>query len=137
MRRILIVDSDPRICQAIHETLSVIRHVVFFAFDAVSAVSEARKHNPDLIIVDLSLPAGSGLLVVERLRGFTAFLRTPIIMIAERGARLEAERVYAAGANVFLPKPVSRHLLLHHAGRLMPTEQPQDTWGEAPQTLAK
>lgn len=56
MRRILIVDGDPRICQAIHETLSVIRHVVFFAFDAVSAVSEARKHNPDLIIVDLNLP---------------------------------------------------------------------------------
>jgi DNA-binding response OmpR family regulator len=137
MKRILIVDSDPRVCQAIHETLSVIRHVVFFAFDAVSAVSEARKHNPDLIVVDLSLPAGRGLLVVERLRLLTAFLRTPIIMIAERGARLEAERVYAAGANAFLPKPVSRHLLLHHAGRLLPTEQPQDAWRDAPQTAAK
>ena len=137
MKRILIVDSDPRVCQAIHETLSVIRHVVFFAFDAVSAVSEARKHNPDLIVIDLSLPAGRGLLVVERLRLLTAFLRTPIIMIAERGARLEAERVYAAGANAFLPKPVSRHLLLHHAGRLLPTEQPQDAWRDAPQTAAK
>jgi DNA-binding response OmpR family regulator len=137
MKRILIVDSDPRVCQAIHETPSVIRHVVFFAFDAVSAVSEARKHNPDLIAVDLSLPAGSGLLVVERLRLLTAFLRTPIIMIAERGARLEAERVYAAGANAFLPKPVSRHLLLHHAGRLLPTDQPQDAWRDAPQTAAK
>ena len=53
MRRILIVDSDPRVCQAIHEILSAIRHVVFFAFDAVRAISEAREHNPDLIIVDL------------------------------------------------------------------------------------
>ena len=68
MKRILVVDSDPRVCQAIHKTLSVMPHVVFFAFDAITAVSEARKHNPDLVIVDLSLPAGSGLLVVERLR---------------------------------------------------------------------
>src|SRR5271169_6564968 len=128
MKRVLVVDSDPRVCEAIHKTLSVMPHAVSFAFDAVAAVSEARKHNPDLIIVDLSLPAGSGLLVVERLRGFTVFLRMPIIMIAERGARLEAERVYGAGVNVFLPKPISRRLLLHHAGRLLPSEQPQDAW---------
>jgi DNA-binding response OmpR family regulator len=116
MRRILIVDSDPRVCQAIHEILSAIRHVVFFAFDAVRAISEAREHNPDLIIVDLSLPAGGGLSVVERLRALTAFLRTPIIVIAERGARMETERVYAAGANVFLPKPISRQLLFAACG---------------------
>ena len=38
------------------------------------------------MIVDLSLPAGSGLLVVERLRALTAFVQMPIIVIAERGA---------------------------------------------------
>jgi DNA-binding response OmpR family regulator len=137
MKRVLVVDSDPRVCEAIHKALSVMPHAVSFAFDAVAAVSEARKHNPDLIIVDLSLPAGSGLLVVERLRALTAFMRTPIIVIAERGARLETERVFEAGANAFLPKPLSRHLLLHYVGRLLPTEQSQGAWMDATQPMAK
>ena len=137
MKHVLVVDSDPRVCQAIQKTLSVMPHAVSFAFDAITAVSEARKHNPDLVIVDLSLPAGSGLLVVERLRALTAFMRTPIIVIAERGARLETERVFESGANAFLPKPLNRQLLLQYVGRLLPTEQPTGVWADATQPLAK
>jgi DNA-binding response OmpR family regulator len=137
MKRVLVVDNDPRVCQAIHQILSVMPHAVSFAFDAITAVSEARKHNPDLIIIDLSLPAGSGLLVVERLRALTAFIQTPIIMIAERGARLETEHVFEAGANAFLPKPLSRPLLLHYVGSLLLTEQPQGVWMDATQPMAK
>ena len=135
MKRILIVDSDPKVCQAIQKALSVKACAVFFAFDAVAAVSEARKHNPDLMIVDLSLPAGSGLVVVERLRALPAFARMPIIMIAERGARLETERVFEAGANAFLPKPLNPHLLLSYVGRLLPREQMQSAGVEAVQSL--
>jgi len=135
MKRILIVDSDPKVCQAIQKALSVKACAVFFAFDAVAAVSEARKHNPDLMIVDLSLPAGSGLVVVERLRALPAFARMPIIMIAERGARLETERVFEVGANAFLPKPLNPHLLLSYVGRLQPREQMQSAGVEAVQSL--
>jgi DNA-binding response OmpR family regulator len=77
MKRVLVVDNDPRVCQAIHQILSVMPHAVSFAFDAITAVSKARKHNPDLIIIDLSLPAGSGLLVVERLRALRLLCRHP------------------------------------------------------------
>jgi two-component system, OmpR family, alkaline phosphatase synthesis response regulator PhoP len=135
MKRILIVDSDPKVCQAIQKALSVKACTVFFAFDAVAAVSEARKHNPDLLIVDLSLPAGSGLVVVERLRALPAFARMPIIMIAERGARLETERVFDAGANAFLPKPLHSQLLLSYVGRLLPREPMQSAGLEAVQSL--
>jgi DNA-binding response OmpR family regulator len=135
MKRILIVDSDPKVCQAIQKTLAVKAYAVSFAFDAVTAVSEARKHNPDLMIVDLSLPAGSGLVVVERLRALADFTRMPIIMIAERGARLEAERVFQAGANAFLPKPLNPHLLKDYVGRLLPAQPIQSVGLEAAQTL--
>src|ERR1700743_3071890 len=135
MKRILIVDSDPKVCQAIQKALSVKACAVFFAFDAVAAVSEARQHNPDLMIVDLSLPAGSGLVVVERLRAMPDFARMPIIMIAERGARLEAERALQVGANAFLPKPLSLQLLLSFVGNLLPREQTQNVGFEAVQSL--
>jgi two-component system alkaline phosphatase synthesis response regulator PhoP len=137
MKRVLVVDSDPRVCQAIHKTLSVMSPAVFFAFDAVTAITEARRHNPDLMIVDLSLPAGSGLLVVERLRALTAFMRTPIIMIAERGARLEANSVFDSGANAFLPKPLNPNLLLDHVARLLTADERQTVWRDIAQPLAR
>jgi len=137
MKRVLVVDSDPRVCQAIYKTLSVMSHAVSFAFDAVTAIAEARKCNPDLIIVDLSLPAGSGLLVVERLRGLSAFMRTPMIVIAERGARLETERVFDAGANAFLPKPLNPNVLLDYVARLLAADERRGVWREGVQPLAK
>jgi DNA-binding response OmpR family regulator len=137
MKRILVVDSDPRVCQAIHKTLSIMSPVVSFAFDAITAIAEARKQNPDLVIVDLSLPGGSGLLVVERLRLLSAFMRTPIIVIAERGARMEAERVLEAGANAFLPKPLKPAFLLQYVGMLLATGERQAVWREITQPLAK
>jgi two-component system alkaline phosphatase synthesis response regulator PhoP len=137
MKRVLVVDSDPRVCQAIHKTLSVISVSVFFAFDAITAISEARKHNPDVIIVDLSLPAGSGLLVVERLRMLSAFMKTPILVMAERGARLEAEHVFEAGANAFLPKPLNPNLLLQYVGKLLATEDRQTIWRDVVHSLGR
>lgn len=133
MKRILIVNSDPQVCMAIHKAITVVPHVAFFAFDAVSAISEARTCQPDLIIIDFRLPAGDGLMVVERLRALSGFRWTSIIMIAEREARLEAQRALDAGANAFLPKPLSRDLLLQHVGRLLPTERPQGAWLESAQ----
>lgn len=123
MKRILVVDSDPRMCQAIYKVLAGISCSVVFAFDAVAAVTEARKHNPDLMIVDLSLPAGSGLVVVERLRSLASHATVPIIVMAERGARLEAEKVFNAGANAFLPKPLNPRLLLHYVNSLLPSQE--------------
>lgn len=121
-KRILVVDSDPKVCRGIQKILTVTRHTVYFAFDAVAALSEARRHGPDLVIVDLSLPAGSGLVVVERMRVLADLARIPVIMIAERGARLQAGTVYQAGANAFLPKPLDPYVLLDYVGRFLPTE---------------
>jgi DNA-binding response OmpR family regulator len=130
-KRIMVVDNDPKVCRGIQKILAITRHSVYFAFDAVTAVAEARKHQPDLMIVDLSLPAGSGLIVVERLRMLPELAAVPVIMIAERGARLEAERVFQAGANAFVPKPLDPYVLLDYVGRLLPTEDAANMWVEA------
>lgn len=137
MKSVLVVDGDPRVCEAIHKELSKMSHAVYFAFDGVQAISQAHKCKPDLVIVDLSLPAGNGLSVVERLRAMTPFVRTPIIVIAERGARLQAGRVLDAGANAFLSKPLGRQRLLEQVANLLPREKPQDAWMDTMQLLTK
>lgn len=91
-----------------------------FAFDAISAVAEARKHTPDLILLDLSLPAGDALVVVQHLRQFPSLIQTPIIVMGEREHRLSAGQVFQAGAQAFLPKPVHRQRLLSLVAKLLP-----------------
>ena len=67
-KKILIVDDDPDVRQGMHLRLKANHYDTFFAADAFSGVAEARKHEPDLIILDLGLPAGDGFIVMERLK---------------------------------------------------------------------
>ena len=66
-RKILIVDDNADIRLGMHLRLKANHYETFFAADAFAAVAEARKHRPDLIILDLGLPAGDGFTVMERL----------------------------------------------------------------------
>jgi DNA-binding response OmpR family regulator len=67
-KKILIVDDDPDVRHGMHIRLKANHYDTFFAADALSSVAEARKQEPDLIILDLGLPAGDGFVVMERLK---------------------------------------------------------------------
>jgi two-component system, OmpR family, alkaline phosphatase synthesis response regulator PhoP len=56
-KTILIVDDDPDIRLSLHLRLRANDYNVIFAGDGMAAIAEARKHMPDLIILDLGLPA--------------------------------------------------------------------------------
>jgi DNA-binding response OmpR family regulator len=93
----------------------------FFAADSITAISEARKHMPDLIILDLGLPAGDGFIVMERLRGPVNMdlAQIPVIVVSGRDLRGNKERALKAGAKAFLQKPWDDDELLALTGRLL------------------
>jgi DNA-binding response OmpR family regulator len=111
-KKILIVDDDPDIRLGMHVRLKANLYDTFFASDALSSVVEARKHEPDLIILDLGLPAGDGYVVMERLKKFPALAVIPIIVVSARHAHANRERAIEAGAKAFLQKPVDDAELL-------------------------
>ena len=80
--------------------------------DALSAVTEARKQSPDLILLDLGLPAGDGFVVMERFKRLPALATIPIIVISARDAYSNQHRAIKAGALAFLQKPVDNVELL-------------------------
>lgn len=111
-KKILIVDDDPDICQGMHVRLKANHYDTFFASDALTSMVEVRKHEPDLIILDLGLPAGDGYVVMETLKKFPALAVIPIIVVSARDAHANRERAIKAGAKAFLQKPLDDAELL-------------------------
>jgi DNA-binding response OmpR family regulator len=111
-KKILIVDDDPDVRQAMHIRLKANSYDTCFASDALNSVTEARKHQPDLIILDLGLPGGDGYVVMERLKRHPGLAVIPIIVVSARDAHGNHDRVIAAGAQVYLQKPVGNAELL-------------------------
>jgi two-component system KDP operon response regulator KdpE len=111
-KKILIVDDDQDVRQAMHIRLKANSYDTFFATDATNSISEARKQQPDLIILDLGLPGGDGYVVMERLKQHPTLAVIPIIVVSARDVRGNQDRVIAAGAKVYLQKPVNNAELL-------------------------
>jgi two-component system KDP operon response regulator KdpE len=103
--KILIVDDDQDIRRLLGHRLKAEDYETAFAADAISAVNMARKESPDLILLDLGLPAGDGRLVMERLRVMPALEGIPIIVVTARDVSLERDSLLAAGATAIFPKP--------------------------------
>ena len=126
-RPILIVDDDPDVRQAMQIRLKANSYDTCFASDALNSVTEARQQQPDLIILDLGLPGGDGFAVIESLKRHPALAMIPIIVVSARDARGNHERVIAAGAQVYLQKPViNAELLAIIRQTLGEPEQPGD-----------
>ncbi len=111
-QKILIVDDDPDVRLGYHVRLKANHYETFFAADAISSVVEARKHQPDLIILDLGMPAGDGYIVLQRLKTNIYLAVIPVIVVSARDIHANKERVLKAGAKAFLQKPVDDNELL-------------------------
>jgi two-component system KDP operon response regulator KdpE len=109
---ILIVDDDPDMRQALQIRLRANGYDVHCAEDGVGAISEARKHTPDLIVLDLGLPAGDGFFVLDILKKNLNLSSIPVIVLSGRDRRANEERVLNAGGRAFLQKPVQTNEFL-------------------------
>lgn len=104
-KKILIVDDDPDLRAGLNIRLRANGYDVSFAADALSAVAQARKISPDLILLDLGLPAGDGFVVMQRLSAIPAMAVIPVIVLSARDKDANQNRVAMAGAVAFLQKP--------------------------------
>ena len=111
-KRILIVEDDADVRLGYQVLLKANHYDTFFAADSTSAVSEARRHQPDLIILDLGLPAGDGFIVLERFKANMNLAVIPVIVVSARDLRGNKERALKAGAKAFVQKPWNDNELL-------------------------
>jgi two-component system KDP operon response regulator KdpE len=109
---ILVIEDDADIRKLLKHHFESEGYDTAFAWDAVTALTIARKSNPDLIILDLGLPGGDGYVVMERFQTLAPFSMIPIIVVSAQPASPNAERSREAGAVAFIEKPFEIDVLL-------------------------
>ena len=106
MKTVLLVDDDNSVVLTIGTRLKGMGYTVVTAKDAVAAISTCRKTQPDVVVLDISLPAGDGFGVADRLQSFHGFAAAPIIFITSNENPDIRERAMKHGAVAFLKKPI-------------------------------
>ena len=125
MKTVLLVDDDNTILLGTGVRLKGMGYIVYTAKDAVSAISAVRKCEPDVVVLDISLPAGDGFLVAERLQNLVGSAATPIIFMTANDSPALRERAKKLGAVGFLKKPFDATSL---ADTIESALSPGDNW---------
>ena len=107
--RILVVEDDPEIVEALRRGLSGHGYDVIAAQTTQAAFSALAQRRPDTILLDLGLPDGDGLEVVRRVRTSGA---TPIIVLSARATEAAKVEALTLGADDYLSKPFGMNELL-------------------------
>ena len=103
-QKILIVDDDKWVVQAIRSYLEQAQFEVITAYDGRSAIAQFDAEKPDLVILDWMLPEIDGLSVAERIRKVS---RVPIIMLTARTDEEDRLTGFGSGVDDYVVKPFS------------------------------
>ena len=110
--KILIVDDDADLRQALRLRLRANHYETVNACDGYSAIAQAYKERPNLIILDLGLPAGDGFVVLDRLQKDDKLSTIPVIVLTARDAQSAEWVALHSGAAAFFQKPADNAELL-------------------------
>jgi len=117
-RRILLVDDDPEIIDALRYALQAKGFDVLVARDGNQGLAMAEREDPDLMILDMMMPKRSGFLVLEKLRRSRPVPLRIIMITANEGSRHKA---YAEmlGVDDYIRKPFAMDRLIESVQRLL------------------
>ena len=104
--KILLIEDDRVITLTTVRMLGIKNYEVVTAADAPAAISVARTERPDLILLDLGLPGGGGLMVLGQLRELTETGATPVVVVTGGATPDQLTALASGGVTHILTKPV-------------------------------
>lgn len=105
MPRILLIEDEPHIAEAIRFILARDGHEVVWSADGGDLPGLFAGARPDAVILDLMLPGRSGLDILADLKADPATAPIPVMMLTAKGQGRDREAAERAGASVFITKP--------------------------------
>jgi two-component system phosphate regulon response regulator PhoB len=111
-RRILIVEDHKPVRSLLSFLLSNAGYETFESADAMSALEEASRQQPDLVLLDWQLPDMEGIKLLRLWRAEETTARIPVIMVSGKGDEVDRVAGLKAGADDYVTKPFGRDELL-------------------------
>ena len=118
-KKILIVDDERDIVKAVMIRLQGAGYDVVTAFDGAQGVFMAHKEKPDLIILDIRMPAGNGFSVAQRLKRSMHTFTIPVIFLTGSPEKNAEKKAMALGARFYIKKPYDPEELLDAVKRAL------------------
>ena len=109
--RVLVADDTESIRLLFRRLLAGDGHDVILASDGAAALDAVHRHEPDVVLLDVTMPTIDGLEVCRRLKSDPATHLTPVVLITGQTDLSDRIRGIEAGADEFLSKPVHPHEL--------------------------
>jgi len=126
LAKILVVDDDPDIREALTMVLESQGYQVVTAEDGIEALADLKAEKPDLMILDLLMPKMDGFEVCKELRDpkWSKYADIPVLMLTsvrEEASRRRYELETGVELDVadYVEKPVAPQQLLHRVGQLL------------------
>jgi DNA-binding response OmpR family regulator len=117
MKRILIIEDDQKIAMALALRLKQAGYEATAAFDALTGLYTATKVQPDLVLLDITMPGGDGFSVAEKFRQRSP--KVPIMFLTASKRPGLVDRAQALGAVGFFEKPYDPRALLCSISRAL------------------
>jgi two-component system alkaline phosphatase synthesis response regulator PhoP len=119
MQRILIVDDEPNIVLSLEFLMEQSGYEVAIARDGEEALVQMEAFRPDLVLLDVMLPLGSGFEVCQKIRENRVWDRVKVVMLSAKGRELDTSKGLALGADAYITKPFSTKDLIEEVRALL------------------
>jgi len=111
-KRILVVDDDEMVLQALGELLKPEGYEVHLISSGAEALKRLDENGYDLLLLDIIMPLMDGFELCRKVREQEKYRETPIVFLTAKSREEDMKSGLAAGANLFLSKPISPEKLL-------------------------
>src|SRR3954467_2127165 len=106
-KRVLIVEDNELNMKLFHDLLDAQGYETLQTREGLQALSLARQHKPDLILMDIQLPEVSGLEVTKWLKEDPELKAIPVVAVTAFAMKGDEERIREGGCEAYLSKPIS------------------------------
>jgi DNA-binding response OmpR family regulator len=121
-KRILLVEDEPNIIEAIRFILSRDGWQVSTHSDGTSAIDAIRRAAPDVVVLDVMLPGRSGFDILRELRANEGTRGLPVLMLTAKGQGRDREQAERYGVTHFMTKPFSNAEVLAAVNAMVPED---------------
>ncbi|MGA0606900.1 response regulator [Phenylobacterium sp. VNQ135] len=118
-KKVLIVEDNELNMKLFHDLLEAQGYETIETREGLAALSLAREHRPDLILMDIQLPEISGLEVTKWLKEDDELAKIPVVAVTAFAMKGDEERIREGGCEAYISKPISVSHFLDTIRRLL------------------